>query len=64
MLSDLALWATRLATMVFTVGYILPIFDNPYNSYYKVRPENKCKFRNLIDTEMRYWNGQLIKGNI
>ena len=34
---DLALWATRLATMVFTVGYILPIFDNPYNSYYKVK---------------------------
>jgi len=32
---DLALWATRLATMLFAVGYILPIFDNPYNSYYK-----------------------------
>ena len=51
MLPDLALWATRLATMVFTVGYILPIFDNPYNSYYKVRPESKCKFRNVIDAE-------------
>ena len=43
--------------MVFTVGYILPIFDNPYNSYYKVRTESKYKFRNVIDTEMRYWNG-------
>ena len=50
-ISDLALWATRLATIVFTVGYILPVFDNPYNSYYKVRPESKCKFRNVIDAE-------------
>jgi len=37
---DLTLWATRLATMVFTVGYILPIFDNPYNSYYKALMAN------------------------
>ena len=29
------LWATRVATILFTVGYILPIFGNPYNSYYK-----------------------------
>merc|ERR1719278_1454686 len=32
---DLALWATRLATLMFTVGYVLPLFGNPYNSYYK-----------------------------
>ena len=61
-ISDLALWATRLATIVFTVGYILPVFDNPYNSYYKVRSESKCKFRNLmIDTEKRYWNDNWLK---
>ena len=29
------LWATRVATILFTVGYILPIFGNPHNSYYK-----------------------------
>ena len=34
---DIALWATRLATIIFTIGYILPIMGNPYNSYYKVR---------------------------
>jgi len=32
---DVLLWATRVATMVFTVGYILPLMGNPYNSYYK-----------------------------
>lgn len=32
---DVLLWATRVATILFTVGYILPIFGNPYNSYYK-----------------------------
>jgi len=32
---DLALWATRLATICFSVGYILPLFGNPFNSYYK-----------------------------
>jgi len=37
---DLALWSTRLATMLFTIGYILPIFDNPYNSYYKALMAN------------------------
>jgi len=37
---DLALWSTRLATLLFTVGYILPIFDNPYNSYYKALMAN------------------------
>ena len=33
---ELALWFTRLATVICTVGYILPIVGNPYNSYYKV----------------------------
>jgi len=37
---DLALWATRLATIIFSIGYILPIFGNPYNSYYKVLMAN------------------------
>ena len=51
-LPDLALWATRLATMVFTIGYILPIFDNPYNSYYKVKmlhKQVKVYFLNLLN---------------
>ena len=29
------LWATRVATILFTAGYILPVFGNPYSSYYK-----------------------------
>jgi len=37
---DVALWATRLATMVFTLGYILPIMGNPYDSYYKALMAN------------------------
>lgn len=32
---DVLLWATRVATILFTVGYIVPIFGNPHNSYYK-----------------------------
>ena len=24
-----------MATLMFTVGYVLPLFGNPYNSYYK-----------------------------
>jgi hypothetical protein len=39
---DVALWATRLATIIFTMGYILPIMGNPYNSYYKVRRSTCC----------------------
>ena len=39
---DVALWATRLATIIFTMGYILPIMGNPYNSYYKVRRFSCC----------------------
>ncbi|KAK0167578.1 hypothetical protein PV327_004957 [Microctonus hyperodae] len=30
------LWATRLFTLLFTIGYIIPLFGNPYNAYYKV----------------------------
>lgn len=30
------LWATRVLTIIFTIGYIIPIFGNPYNAYYKV----------------------------
>ncbi|XP_076620257.1 transmembrane protein 33-containing Krueppel homolog 2 [Colletes latitarsis] len=30
-----ALWITRLFTIIFTIGYIIPIFGNPYNIYYK-----------------------------
>jgi hypothetical protein len=37
---DLALWSTRLATLVFTLGYILPLVGNPYNSYYKALMAN------------------------
>ncbi|XP_053975135.1 Krueppel homolog 2 [Hylaeus anthracinus] len=29
------LWITRLFTIIFTIGYIIPIFGNPYNIYYK-----------------------------
>jgi len=32
---DVALWATRIATIVFAVGYIIPVFGNPTQSYYK-----------------------------
>lgn len=31
-----AMWATRIFTMLFTIGYIIPIFGNPHNAYYKV----------------------------
>lgn len=37
---DLALWATRLGTILFTIGYILPLFGSPYNSYYKALMAN------------------------
>ncbi|XP_012257387.2 Krueppel homolog 2 [Athalia rosae] len=30
------LWATRVLTILFTVGYVIPLFGNPYNAYYKV----------------------------
>ena len=38
---DVLLWATRVATMVFTVGYILPLMGNPYNSYYKAELQRR-----------------------
>lgn len=35
-----ALWVTRLFTVVFTIGYIIPIFGNSYNIYYKALMSN------------------------
>ncbi|XP_034250688.1 Krueppel homolog 2 [Thrips palmi] len=37
---DVALWATRIATLVFTIGYFIPLFWNPYNAYYKALMAN------------------------
>lgn len=34
------LWLTRLFTIIFTIGYIIPIFGNPYNVYYKALLSN------------------------
>ncbi|OAD61196.1 Protein Kr-h2 [Eufriesea mexicana] len=34
------LWFTRLFTIIFTIGYIIPIFGNSYNIYYKVLMSN------------------------
>lgn len=34
------MWFTRLFTLTFTVGYIIPLFGNPYNIYYKVIMSN------------------------
>ncbi len=36
--SDVGLWVTRIATIIFTFGYIIPVFGNPTQSYYKVLP--------------------------
>jgi hypothetical protein len=36
--SDVGLWVTRIATIIFTFGYIIPVFGNPTQSYYKVFP--------------------------
>ena len=33
---SVGLWVTRLFTIIFTIGYIILIFDNSYNIYYKV----------------------------
>ncbi|PBC34317.1 Protein Kr-h2 [Apis cerana cerana] len=35
-----ALWVTRLFTIIFTIGYIIQIFGNPYNIYYKILMNN------------------------
>lgn len=37
---DVALWVTRVGTILFTIGYILPIFGNPFQSYYKALMAN------------------------
>ncbi|XP_057319779.1 Krueppel homolog 2 [Microplitis mediator] len=29
------LWATRVFTILFTVAFLIPLFGNPYNAYYK-----------------------------
>ncbi|KAJ8944017.1 hypothetical protein NQ318_021732 [Aromia moschata] len=33
---DCSLWAIRLLAIIFTIGYILPVFGTAQNSYYKV----------------------------
>lgn len=37
---DVALWATRVANLIFTIGYFIPLFWNPYNAYYKALMAN------------------------
>uniref|UniRef100_A0A8D9A2K4 Krueppel homolog 2 n=1 Tax=Cacopsylla melanoneura TaxID=428564 RepID=A0A8D9A2K4_9HEMI len=37
---DVTLWATRLAALLFTTIYFIPIVGNPVNSYYKVLMAN------------------------
>nr|CAD7401913.1 unnamed protein product [Timema poppensis] len=37
---EVALWATRIFTILFTLGYFIPIFGNPYNAYYKALMSN------------------------
>lgn len=37
---DIALWATRLCTILFTFFYFIPIFGNPYTAYYKALVAN------------------------
>jgi len=32
---DVILWLTRLVTLIFGIGYILPLIGNPYTSYYR-----------------------------
>ncbi|XP_073954871.1 transmembrane protein 33-containing Krueppel homolog 2 [Choristoneura fumiferana] len=32
---DVALWAIRLLTVLCTIGYVLPIFNNPVSAFYK-----------------------------
>lgn len=33
---DSALWASRMLTIIFAIGYIIPIFGNAHGSYYKI----------------------------
>lgn len=37
---DFALWASRVLTVIFAVGYVLPIFGNATGSYYKILMAN------------------------
>lgn len=37
---DVALWATRVFTIIFTLGYFIPIFGNAHSSYYKALLSN------------------------
>uniref|UniRef100_T1E296 Putative plasma membrane protein n=1 Tax=Psorophora albipes TaxID=869069 RepID=T1E296_9DIPT len=37
---DTALWASRVLTIIFAIGYVIPIFGNPTNAYYKVLMAN------------------------
>lgn len=37
---DTALWASRVLTILFAVAYVIPIFGNPTNAYYKVLMAN------------------------
>ncbi|KAI5633371.1 hypothetical protein NE865_13924 [Phthorimaea operculella] len=32
---DVALWAIRILTVLFTIGYVMPIFNNPTSAFYK-----------------------------
>ncbi|KAK4887592.1 hypothetical protein RN001_003863 [Aquatica leii] len=37
---EVALWATRIFTVIFTLGYFIPIFGNAHSSYYKALLSN------------------------
>ncbi|XP_063236548.1 Krueppel homolog 2 [Bacillus rossius redtenbacheri] len=37
---EVALWATRVFTIIYTFGYFIPIFGNPYSVYYKALMSN------------------------
>lgn len=37
---EVALWATRVFTVLFTFAYLIPLFGNPYNAYYKALMSN------------------------
>lgn len=37
---NVGLWVTRLFTIIFMIGYLIPIVGNPYNAYYKALMSN------------------------
>lgn len=37
---EVAIWATRVFTVLFTFGYFIPLFGYPYNAYYKALMSN------------------------